>query len=299
MVIPGRDRGAGPRLQPRPAKGAPCAARTQPSARTNGVDTEDELSRSDAEVDAAGPKKAARLRKSRRLQNAKLRRSSRLQTRGQRSNMFDGLSTSSVRLDLKAVSDMKNKNRLVLSNISRGTMFRKSRTLLSPRSLSDVQEENGEEMLEKDEDSDCGQSIDAKTSRASSLYNETRANDFLKSTFRIGASGPNTALRGGYRARPSPWIHRADSDDDSDDSDAGPPLRCRPLNQDRLRSGAGLADIDPMAIDQTVGFDSIGGLSSHISALKEMVVFPLLYHEVFDNFKIQPPRSVLTLPPVE
>lgn len=39
-----------------------------------------------------------------------------------------------------------------------------------------------------------------------------------------------------------------------------------------------------------VGFDSIGGLSGHISALKEMVVFPLLYPEVFDNFKIQPPR---------
>lgn len=41
-----------------------------------------------------------------------------------------------------------------------------------------------------------------------------------------------------------------------------------------------------------VGFDSIGGLWGHISALKEMVVFPLLYPEVFDNFKIQPPRFI-------
>lgn len=39
-----------------------------------------------------------------------------------------------------------------------------------------------------------------------------------------------------------------------------------------------------------VCFDSIGGLSHHILALKEMVVFPLLYPEIFEKFKIQPPR---------
>ncbi|NXW51991.1 ATD2B protein, partial [Nyctiprogne leucopyga] len=40
-------------------------------------------------------------------------------------------------------------------------------------------------------------------------------------------------------------------------------------------------------------FDSIGGLSHHILALKEMVVFPLLYPEIFEKFKIQPPRGCL------
>ena len=40
-------------------------------------------------------------------------------------------------------------------------------------------------------------------------------------------------------------------------------------------------------------FDSIGGLSKHIRALKEMIVFPLLYPEVFVRFKIAPPRGVL------
>uniref|UniRef100_A0A3Q1ISA2 ATPase family AAA domain-containing protein 2 n=1 Tax=Anabas testudineus TaxID=64144 RepID=A0A3Q1ISA2_ANATE len=64
-------------------------------------------------------------------------------------------------------------------------------------------------------------------------------------------------------------------------------------HKDKINAGSGLADIDPMAIDQSVGFDSIGGLSGHISALKEMVVFPLLYPEVFHNFKIQPPRGCL------
>uniref|UniRef100_A0AAY4CJ19 ATPase family AAA domain-containing protein 2 n=1 Tax=Denticeps clupeoides TaxID=299321 RepID=A0AAY4CJ19_9TELE len=79
--------------------------------------------------------------------------------------------------------------------------------------------------------------------------------------------------------------------------------RCLPLNlrkddvlgihKDRMKIGASLADVDPMQIDQSVCFESIGGLTSHIAALKEMVVFPLLYPEVFERFKIQPPRGCL------
>ncbi|XP_070767520.1 ATPase family AAA domain-containing protein 2-like [Enoplosus armatus] len=79
--------------------------------------------------------------------------------------------------------------------------------------------------------------------------------------------------------------------------------RCLPMNlvkedllgihKDRMKIGASLADVDPMHIDRTVRFESIGGLSKHISALKEMVVFPLLYPEVFERFKIQPPRGCL------
>ncbi|KAM9415331.1 ATPase family AAA domain-containing protein 2-like [Salvelinus alpinus] len=60
-----------------------------------------------------------------------------------------------------------------------------------------------------------------------------------------------------------------------------------------MKMGASLADVDPMAIDQSVRFDTVGGLTSHISALKEMVVFPLLYPEVFEKFRIQPPRGCL------
>ncbi|XP_042321587.1 ATPase family AAA domain-containing protein 2 isoform X2 [Sceloporus undulatus] len=79
--------------------------------------------------------------------------------------------------------------------------------------------------------------------------------------------------------------------------------RCLPLNfrkdelkgihKDRMKIGASLADVDPMQIDSSVRFDCVGGLSSHISSLKEMVVFPLLYPEVFERFKIQPPRGCL------
>ncbi|KAK7804609.1 hypothetical protein U0070_003780 [Myodes glareolus] len=63
--------------------------------------------------------------------------------------------------------------------------------------------------------------------------------------------------------------------------------------RERVKVGASLADVDPMNIDKSVRFDSIGGLSHHIHALKEMVVFPLLYPEIFEKFKIQPPRGCL------
>uniref|UniRef100_A0A8C3PYW7 ATPase family AAA domain-containing protein 2 n=1 Tax=Chrysolophus pictus TaxID=9089 RepID=A0A8C3PYW7_CHRPC len=79
--------------------------------------------------------------------------------------------------------------------------------------------------------------------------------------------------------------------------------RCLPVNfqedelkgvrKDRMKIGKSLADVDPMQIDSSVRFDAVGGLSDHISALKEMVIFPLLYPEVFERFKIQPPRGCL------
>ena len=42
-----------------------------------------------------------------------------------------------------------------------------------------------------------------------------------------------------------------------------------------------------------VNFKSVGGLGKHVRALKEMIVFPLLYPEVFERFKLAPPRGVL------
>ncbi|XP_042359380.1 ATPase family AAA domain-containing protein 2B [Plectropomus leopardus] len=80
--------------------------------------------------------------------------------------------------------------------------------------------------------------------------------------------------------------------------------RCLPMNltaedlasgvlRDRAKVGASLADVDPMNLDSSVKFDNVGGLSNHIQSLKEMVVFPLLYPEIFEKFKIQPPRGCL------
>ncbi|WAR24385.1 ATD2B-like protein [Mya arenaria] len=56
------------------------------------------------------------------------------------------------------------------------------------------------------------------------------------------------------------------------------------LLRDRQKIGSSLADVK---------FESVGGLGKHIWALKKMVVFPLMYPEIFERFKISPPRGVL------
>ena len=63
--------------------------------------------------------------------------------------------------------------------------------------------------------------------------------------------------------------------------------------RDRQKVGASLADVSPMEMDMGVSFDNVGGVQGHIDALKEMVMFPLLYPEVFNKFSITPPRGVL------
>lgn len=63
--------------------------------------------------------------------------------------------------------------------------------------------------------------------------------------------------------------------------------------KDRMKIGSSLADVDPMAIDRNVTFEQVGGLETYIRSLKEMILFPLLYPEVFQKFSIQAPRGVL------
>ncbi|XP_037072228.1 ATPase family AAA domain-containing protein 2-like [Pollicipes pollicipes] len=80
--------------------------------------------------------------------------------------------------------------------------------------------------------------------------------------------------------------------------------KCLPLNftkadasqravGERQRVGTSLADVDPMAVDKDVNFDMIGGLRDHIRDLKEMILLPLLYPEVFSSKNITPPKGVL------
>ncbi|KAF0716295.1 Aste57867_2912 [Aphanomyces stellatus] len=53
------------------------------------------------------------------------------------------------------------------------------------------------------------------------------------------------------------------------------------------------ADISPLDIDPSITWDSIGGLKSHIHALQEMVLLPLLYPEFYAKFSMAPPSGVL------
>lgn len=67
-------------------------------------------------------------------------------------------------------------------------------------------------------------------------------------------------------------------------------------NEQRMKSGAGgskIIPIGPETLDRKVRFNSIGGLDGHIQCLKEMILLPMMYPEVFAQFQIQPPRGVL------
>ena len=52
-------------------------------------------------------------------------------------------------------------------------------------------------------------------------------------------------------------------------------------------------EISPVDVDTSISFDLVGGLDQYVNALKEMVFLPLLYPELFEKFKISPPRGVL------
>lgn len=39
----------------------------------------------------------------------------------------------------------------------------------------------------------------------------------------------------------------------------------------------------------------MGGLQGHVRALKEMVMFPLLYPEYFERFDVTPPRYAMLI----
>lgn len=73
-------------------------------------------------------------------------------------------------------------------------------------------------------------------------------------------------------------------------------------NQDALQSTMGrvtknnkniMADADPLGVPSDITFDSVGGLDDRIQQLKEMVMLPLMYPEMFKVKGVTPPRGVL------
>ncbi|KAF2858519.1 AAA-domain-containing protein [Piedraia hortae CBS 480.64] len=66
-----------------------------------------------------------------------------------------------------------------------------------------------------------------------------------------------------------------------------------PPNLGKVKDRKALADADPLGVDTNVSFEGVGGLENHIDRVKEMVALPLLYPEIYQRFKVTPPRGVL------
>eukprot|EP01133_Synstelium_polycarpum_P001065 gene1065-1208_t len=107
-------------------------------------------------------------------------------------------------------------------------------------------------------------------------------NDAMERTIPRLPHRPNTSARvGGPR--------KLDTNHSDDEDDAMG-------SQGRLHGGPMPVNMDstePLAIDTSVTFASVGGLHNHITLLKEMLILPLVYPEVFGRFAVQPPKGVL------
>ncbi|KAE9963170.1 hypothetical protein BLS_009563 [Venturia inaequalis] len=98
-----------------------------------------------------------------------------------------------------------------------------------------------------------------------------------------GAVGmtPTTAKAPGF---PAPAVH-----EQGGQQSGGGPANFGKVTKEKKA----LADADPLGVDENVNFEAVGGLEDHITKLKEMVVIPLLYPEIFTRFSVTPPRGVL------
>ncbi|CAI6336073.1 unnamed protein product [Periconia digitata] len=99
----------------------------------------------------------------------------------------------------------------------------------------------------------------------------------------VAGMTPTTATAPGF---PMPQTHNADPQQTAGAGGG-------PANLGKVKDKKALADADPLGVDTNVTFEGVGGLDDHINKLKEMVMLPLLYPEVFQRFKITPPRGVL------
>ncbi|XP_074841724.1 ATPase family AAA domain-containing protein 2 [Carettochelys insculpta] len=232
--------------------------------------------------------------------------------------------------DLGVFNDAEEEN---LDMYTRGKQKREQRTDEETTDNQDGSAESSEEEAEDQEDDDGEDNqkrYDLRQRKTVVRYQAPLQKPRHQRKPKLFYAGPSSPVRRRYSFRPagprSPCckrinrrkhaIHNSDSTSSSSSSEDEQHFerrrkcsrnrtlsRCLPLNfrkdelkgihKDRMKTGASLADVDPMQIDYSVRFDSVGGLSSHISALKEMVVFPLLYPEVFERFRIQPPRGCL------
>ncbi|XP_012550629.2 ATPase family AAA domain-containing protein 2 isoform X1 [Bombyx mori] len=69
--------------------------------------------------------------------------------------------------------------------------------------------------------------------------------------------------------------------------------RQKSKSMDDKKTDRALRDIQPVEVDGSVRFSSVGGLEEHIKCLREMVLFPLMYPDLFQKFKTRPAKGVL------
>ncbi|XP_050576088.1 ATPase family AAA domain-containing protein 2-like isoform X2 [Bombus affinis] len=148
-------------------------------------------------------------------------------------------------------------------------------------------------------DSDLSESSDSPGPRKYSLRQKKPTVDRFQANVepvRRSIKALRSVLSNSMRRRK----HRSKSTSSSDSSDSEPQRydkkKSKKARQSAIPQGGPpdrKADINPITLDTNIRFNDVGGLQSHIHCLKEMVVFPMMYPDVFERFHITPPKGVL------
>ncbi|KAK9308656.1 hypothetical protein QLX08_001491 [Tetragonisca angustula] len=148
-------------------------------------------------------------------------------------------------------------------------------------------------------DSDLSESSDSPGPRKYSLRQKKPTVDRFQANVepvRRSIKALRSVLSNSMRRRK----HRSKSTSSSDSSDSEPQRydkkKSKKARQSAIPQGGPpdrKADINPITLDTNIRFSDVGGLESHIHCLKEMVVFPMMYPDVFERFHITPPKGVL------
>ncbi|RZC39857.1 ATPase family AAA domain-containing protein 2-like, partial [Asbolus verrucosus] len=142
-------------------------------------------------------------------------------------------------------------------------------------------------------------SSESETVRKYSLRNRVPKPPPIKSSAMRTHEVPRSRRRFTRRRKVSSSSSSSSSDSDArrmPDKFCKTPKSQHSKNEQKMKSGAGgskIIPIGPETLDTKVRFSSIGGLDGHIQCLKEMILLPMMYPEVFRQFQIQPPRGVL------
>ncbi|XP_065608190.1 ATPase family AAA domain-containing protein 2 [Cyrtonyx montezumae] len=236
-----------------------------------------------------------------------VRRSCRLRrshyTTTNQSVLFDALITNTAEAVLQKMDDMEKIRRRHIMGLEDFGVFNNAKETFDVYS-------HGEKEIQRSDDSDNQEELEGSSEESDGKEEDDGENNQKRYYFRQR----KTVVP--YQApleRPKQRrviFHRPSSPDNvrytfsgAQSSCSQRPSRCLPINFDRddlkgdrragMKVGKSTADVEPMQIDSSVRFDAVGGLSDQISSLKEMVIFPLLYPEVFERFKVQPPRGCL------
>ncbi|XP_043277332.1 ATPase family AAA domain-containing protein 2-like isoform X2 [Venturia canescens] len=150
-----------------------------------------------------------------------------------------------------------------------------------------------------DQDSDISESSDSPSPRKYSLRQKKPTIDRFQANVepvRRSIRALRSVLSNSMRRRK----HRSKSSSSSDSSESEKQRydkkKGKKGRQSAIPQGGPTdrkADIDPITLDVNISFSDVGGLESHIHCLKEMVVFPMMYPDVFERFHITPPKGVL------